>query len=79
MDNNLAPHRNAHRGIKNPTSARVKDILSLGKLEEGKIDNQPEEFELLGFVKVVVGNLDSLLKEGQRIDLVTKNRKIKVN
>ena len=43
----------------------LDDFLSLGKLEEGKIDCQPETFDLLDLIRSVLEELESNLKVGQ--------------
>ena len=43
----------------------LDDFLSLGKLEEGRIDCQPENFDLLDLIRSVLEELESNLKVGQ--------------
>lgn len=46
----------------------LNDFLSLSRLEEGKIQHQPVEFEISHFChEEVIDELQGLLKEGQRI------------
>jgi len=45
----------------------LNDVLSVSKLEEGKIIITPEEFELPEFVSLVIQELQSLAKQGQHI------------
>jgi len=43
----------------------LDDFLSLGKLEEGRMDCQPETFDLLNLIRSVLEELESNLKVGQ--------------
>jgi PAS domain S-box-containing protein len=45
----------------------LKDFLSLGKLEEGKIISEPEPFPLRELLEEVTEEMQSLAKEGQQI------------
>ncbi len=45
----------------------LNDFLSLSKLEEGKVDNQPETFDLKLFLLEVIDEMQGLLKSGQQI------------
>lgn len=45
----------------------LNDFLSLSKLEEGKIENQPFEFELQELCPEVIDEIQGLLKDGQEI------------
>jgi len=54
--------------VKNMTHI-LEDILSLGKLEEGKIDNSPEAFQLREFLAHIGDQLSSVMKQGQDIDI----------
>lgn len=47
----------------------LEDFLSLDKLEAGKIGCQPVEFELIGVIDEVVGDMELNLKKDQRIEL----------
>lgn len=47
----------------------LNDFLSLGKLEEGKVEFQPETIELDSFFQEIEEELTTTLKEGQRIIL----------
>jgi len=47
----------------------LNDFLSLSRLEEGKIEHQPTEFELSHFCKDIIDELQGLLKPGQEIRL----------
>jgi PAS domain S-box-containing protein len=51
----------------------LEDFLSLGKIEEGKVQVRIEEVDAGAFVKElrsIVGEMEHLLKPGQKIDLV---------
>ncbi|UCE69078.1 MAG: PAS domain S-box protein [Flavobacteriaceae bacterium] len=43
----------------------LDDFLSLGKLEEGKLECQPENFDLLDLIRSVLEEMESNLKVGQ--------------
>ena len=45
----------------------LNDFLSLSKLEEGKIKNNPEVFELNTFCQEVIEEIEGLLKKGQKV------------
>ena len=45
----------------------LNDFLSLSRLEEGKLQNNPEEFNLLEFTDNLVSEVRPLLKSGQEI------------
>lgn len=45
----------------------LNDFLSLSKLEEGRIENQPFEFELQELCPEVIDEIQGLLKDGQEI------------
>ncbi len=50
----------------------LEDFLSLGKLEEGKVQVRPEIFEagaLVEEVQSTIGEMEHLLKQGQKINL----------
>ena len=46
----------------------LNDFLSLSKLEEGKIDNQPEPFDFNILCGEIAEDIQGLLKEGQKIE-----------
>ncbi|MCP4124956.1 MAG: PAS domain S-box protein [Bacteroidetes bacterium] len=54
--------------VKNMTHI-LEDVLSLGRLEEGKIDNSPEVFCLADFLHQIKDQLVSIMKEDQDLDL----------
>ena len=45
----------------------LNDFLSLSRLEEGKVEPDPVEFELRDFCREIIDELQGLLKKGQRI------------
>lgn len=47
----------------------LNDFLSLSKLEEGKIEAKPQDFELIQFCKNVVDEMEATKKDGQTIQL----------
>ncbi len=48
----------------------LEDFLSLGKLNEGKIEAKPESFELKELICDVTDEMKALLKPGQHFDIV---------
>jgi signal transduction histidine kinase len=48
----------------------LNDFLSVGKLDEGKMEAEPVEFELKDFVHETIEEMKGLLKKGQHINLV---------
>jgi PAS domain S-box-containing protein len=48
----------------------LNDFLSVGKLDEGKVEAEPVEFELKDFVHETIEEMKGLLKKGQHINLV---------
>ena len=46
----------------------LNDFLSVSKLEEGKVENTSEEFNLKGFISDIASDMKTILKEGQVID-----------
>jgi PAS domain S-box-containing protein len=46
----------------------LNEFLSIGKLEEGKIQNSPDLFHLPELIREVVGEMQSLAGEGQTIE-----------
>jgi hypothetical protein len=59
-------------------TAILNDFLSLGRLEEGKLQIQPRYMDLIEICKNTVDELQGLFKEGQRIlfEFVGKPRKV---
>lgn len=47
----------------------LNDFLSLGKLEEGRIDVQKEETELFQLITEIIEEMKTQLKEGQHVNL----------
>ena len=45
----------------------LNDFLSLGKLEEGLVRNNPEEFEIVSFAQSIVDEMKNITKENQQI------------
>lgn len=45
----------------------LNDFLSLGKLEEGLVRNNPEEFEIVSFSQSIVDEMKNITKENQQI------------
>lgn len=45
----------------------LEDFLSLGKLDEGKVEAQPAEFDLKKFIAETVDEVEGLLKDNQKI------------
>jgi PAS domain S-box-containing protein len=51
----------------------LNDVLSLGKLDEGKVEVQIEEIDLNEFCKVCLEDIDSLLKPNQKFEIQIPN------
>jgi PAS domain S-box-containing protein len=62
----------------NHLTAILNDFLSLGKLEEGRIELNREEINLYDFLKEIQEELKPSLKDGQKIqvDCTSENKKI---
>ena len=45
----------------------LNDFLSVGKLEEGKVENTPEEFDVKAFIIEVISEMKGIAKQGQTI------------
>lgn len=72
-ENNNAEGINKHVGriknsVRNLTSI-LNDFLSLEKLEQGKVEFRPEEFNMCELARSVAEEISSMTKEGQTIDL----------
>jgi signal transduction histidine kinase len=63
------------RGVNNLVVI-LNDFLSLSKLEEGKIRARPKRFELVKFSGLMIDEMESSLKEGQKIVLRTDAKEI---
>ncbi len=57
----------------------LNDFLSISKLEEGKISVHPETFDLVGFSKSVIEEVNPNKKKGQRIQQVNENSTVFVH
>lgn len=69
--------RNKHnerikKSIKNLTEI-LNDILSVNKIEEGKVIINPETFNLNSFVNDLILDLHGLLKPGQKLNLIASD------
>ena len=66
-------HRDKHiQRIKNSVFSLTEilnDVLSLGKLDEGKVAAQLEEINLCEILQAVVNDMDLILKPNQKIDV----------
>jgi PAS domain S-box-containing protein len=47
----------------------LEDFLSLGKLDEGRVESRPVEFDLEDLIKDTVDEIKGLLKKGQQIKI----------
>jgi PAS domain S-box-containing protein len=45
----------------------LNDFLSVSKLEEGKVENMPEEFNLKSFIAEIISEMKTMAKKGQEI------------
>ena len=66
-DEKQATHINKIKLSINNLTDILNDVLSVSKLDEGKISYSPEEFELEEFIKETVADLQGLTKNGQKI------------
>jgi PAS domain S-box-containing protein len=66
-DEKQATHINKIKLSINNLTDILNDVLSVSKLDEGKISYSPEEFELEEFIKETVVDLQALTKNGQKI------------
>lgn len=64
----------------------LNDFLSVSKLEEGKIENMPEEINLMEFLNEIISQMEAMCKDGQKIlpfhsgnDLVNLDKKLMRN
>ncbi len=58
----------------------LNDVLSLGKLDEGKVEIQLEEVAICEVVQAVVNDMDLILKPNQEIEVnCPKNQKVKAD
>ncbi len=60
-------HLNKIRGMVKNLTEILNDFLSIGRLEEGKVRVEAEEFELGEFFQELVDEMQGISKEGQRI------------
>jgi PAS domain S-box-containing protein len=77
-------HRDKHiQRIKNSVFSLTEilnDVLSLGKLDEGKVAAQLEEINLCEILQAVVNDMDLILKPNQKIEVhCPKNIKVKAD
>ena len=77
-------HRDKHiQRIKNSVFSLTEilnDVLSLGKLDEGKVAAQLEEINLCEILQAVVNDMDLILKPNQKIEVsCQKNQKVKAD
>lgn len=54
----------------------LEDFLSLGKLDEGKVETHISELELEAFLHDLVDEMKGLLKEGQHVDIQYAGTKV---
>jgi PAS domain S-box-containing protein len=70
-------HRDKHiQRIKNSVFSLTEilnDVLSLGKLDEGKVSAQLEEINLCEILQAVVNDMDLILKPNQKIEVSCPN------
>jgi PAS domain S-box-containing protein len=77
-------HRDKHiQRIKNSVFSLTEilnDVLSLGKLDEGKVAAQLEEINLCEILQAVVNDMDLILKPNQKIEVsCPKNQKVRAD
>lgn len=78
------PQRDRHiQRIKNSVFSLTEilnDVLSLGKLDEGKVEVQLEEINLCEVLQSVVNDMDLILKPNQEIEVnCPKNQKVRAD
>ncbi|MFM7823056.1 MAG: ATP-binding protein, partial [Bacteroidota bacterium] len=56
----------------------LNDFLSLGKLEEGKVQCNPTEFDMVSFASELTGEMRELTKRGQTINHIAEGVESKV-
>ena len=66
-DEKQATHINKIKLSINNLTDILNDVLSVSKLDEGKISYSPEEFELEEFIRETVADLQGLTKNGQKV------------
>ena len=54
----------------------LNDFLSLGKLEEGKVQAKPEQFDLIGFTNDLIREIEPNRKRGQKIALLSQEEPV---
>jgi PAS domain S-box-containing protein len=74
---NDSEKRNKHtdrikKSIKNLTEI-LNDILSVNKIEEGRVQITPEKINVFSFAKELIAEIQGLLKVGQTIELNSSN------
>lgn len=65
------------KSVRNLTEI-LNDILSVNKLEEGKVQVIPKEFELIEFILDLINDLQPILKSGQKIENLFTSIKIPI-
>ncbi len=83
---NQTKHVNKIKTSINNLTDILNDLLSVGKLEEGKIENMPEEMNLKVYITEIISEMHSLAKEGQNFthlhtgsEIVSLDKKILKN
>ena len=64
--------------VKNLTDI-LNDFLSLGRLEEGRVELEFETIELAEFLREVISDVEGILREGQKFSIDLPEKGIKLN
>ncbi|HNQ13075.1 MAG TPA: PAS domain S-box protein [Bacteroidia bacterium] len=74
QQSNRDKHINRIKSAVGNLSDILNDFLSLGKLEEGRIEVKPEDFDLKGFITQLIQELSPTLLEDQSISFRTSGK-----
>ncbi|HZY83166.1 MAG TPA: PAS domain S-box protein, partial [Cyclobacteriaceae bacterium] len=75
----IIKHTQRVRSSVNHLTGILNDFLSLGKLEEGKIDVKPEDIQLTSLFNDIKEEVKVLLKEGQTIEIKIDDLSDRIN
>lgn len=68
-------HLSRIRSAVNTLNSILNDFLSLSKIEEGKVHIKPEHHRIFNVVEEVLGDIEGLVKEGQKINIEIEDEK----
>lgn len=72
-------HTNRVKSSVEHLTAILNDFLSLGKLEEGKVEVVKDEINLNALFHDIIEEINAILKEGQSIKLINKSTLVSIN